>query len=84
MGASIAYTGSASLANGAGSNASVTVSGAVVTDRVTWTLSAAIPIGVLVEATVTSANTVTVRFQNGSGATVSIPAGMLSVKVRRQ
>lgn len=83
MGATIAYPGSGSIADGAGANAALTVANAVVGDKVTWSHSVAIPIGVLVEAFVTAANTVTVRFQNESGGAATVPAGNLSVTVSR-
>lgn len=72
-----------SLVDGSGANASVTVAGLVVGDFVKASFSVPLPGGMLLSAEVTAANTVTVRFQNESGATVDLASGTITVVGRK-
>lgn len=72
-----------SLADGAGANAAVAVTGAEVGDIADVTFSTALPAGVLLSASFTAAGTATVRFQNESGATQDIAPGTLTVVGRK-
>jgi hypothetical protein len=72
------------IANGTGTNVTVTVPGAVVGDRVTgvsW--SAVLPNGVTLFGQVTSANTVSVRLSNASGTSQTIAAGTANAGVTK-
>lgn len=71
------------LANGSGVQTAVTVVGANLGDYVLTSFSSNLQ-GLAMSASVSSADTVTVRFQNQSGATVDLPSGTLRVRVLPQ
>lgn len=70
------------LADGAGASTTVTVTGAALGDFAVASFNPSVA-GLTVTANVTSANTVTVRFQNESGAALDIGTGSLRAKVFR-
>jgi hypothetical protein len=72
----------ASLADGAGITTTLTVTGAATTDYVQATFSG-LADGILTAAWVSAANTVSVRFQNESGAAVDMLSGAVRVTVTR-
>lgn len=72
-----------SLADGAGITTTVTVAGAVLGDFALASFSLDLT-GITVTAYVSSANTVSVRFQNESGGTVDLASGTLRIKVIKQ
>lgn len=65
-----------SLADGAGATTTVTVTGAALGDLATASFSLDLQ-GVTLTAWVSAANTVSVRFQNGSGGTLDLASGTL-------
>lgn len=69
-----------SLADGAGVSVSVTVAGAVLGDYAVAAFTTATA-GITITANVTSADTVTVRFQNETGGAIDLSSGSLRVKV---
>lgn len=70
------------LADGAGAQTTITINGASLGDFASATFSSSVQ-GVIVTAYVSSANTVTVRFQNETGATVDLASGTIKVRVQR-
>lgn len=70
------------LADGTGTSTTVTVTGAALGDWAQASFSLDVQ-GVMMRADVTSANTVTVRFQNESGGAVDLGSGTLRVRVIR-
>jgi hypothetical protein len=68
------------LVDGAGETAIITVTGAVLGDQVMASFSNDLQ-GVIISAWVSSANTVSVRFQNETGATVDLASGTIRVRV---
>lgn len=71
----------ASLVDGAGATTTVTVTGAALGDFVTGVSFSLDLQGVMMFAWVSSANTVSVRFQNESGGTVDLASGTIRVRV---
>lgn len=69
-----------SLADGAGATTTVTVTGAALGDFAVPSFSLSTQ-GITVTANVTSANTVTVRFQNETGGTIDLASGTLACAV---
>jgi hypothetical protein len=69
-----------SLADGAGTSTTVTVTGAALGDvaLVSFSLSTQ---GITVTANVTAINTVTVRFQNETGGVIDLASGTLGVMI---
>lgn len=83
--ASSAITGSvtynpASLADGAGETTTLTVTGASLGDQVVASFSNDLQ-GIILHAWVSSANTVSVRFQNETGGTIDLASGTIRVRV---
>lgn len=72
-----------SLADGAGTSTTVTVTGAAMGDFAVPSFSLDLQ-GIAVTAYISSANTATVRFQNESGGTLDLGSGTLRVKVIKQ
>jgi hypothetical protein len=72
-----------SLVDGAGTTTTVTVAGAVLGDFAIVSFSLDLQ-GITVTAYVSTANTVSVRFQNESGGTLDLASGTLRVKVIKQ
>jgi len=70
-----------SLADGAGANTTVTVTGVPQSAQCWATFSAALS-GVEIRAWWSAANTVSVRFQNNTGGTVDLASGTLTVYAR--
>lgn len=73
----------ASLADGAGDTTTVTVTGAVLGDFVSYVSHSINVNGITVTAWVSAANTVSVRFQNESGGPLDIASGTLRVAVKK-
>lgn len=71
-----------SLGDGAGTTTTVTVTGAVVGDYTQVTFSNDLQ-GITVTSWISSANTVSVRFQNESGGSLDLGSGILRVKVTK-
>ena len=71
-----------SLADGVGVTTTVTVPGAVLGDFVEASFSLDLQ-GIMVTAWVSSADTVSVRFQNESGGVLDLASGTLRVRIRR-
>jgi hypothetical protein len=71
----------ANLVDGAGATTTVTVTGAVLGDFVTGVSFSNDLQGITVSAYVSSANTVSVRFQNESGGALDLASGTLRVRV---
>lgn len=69
-----------SLADGAGASTTVTVTGAVLGDVALASFSSSTQ-GIIVTASVTAVNTVTIRFQNETGGTIDLPSGTLKAVV---
>jgi parallel beta-helix repeat protein len=85
---SLALTGQAtfdpaSLVDGAGVTTSVTVTGAALGDLATVSFSLDLQ-GIMLTAYVSAANTVGVRFQNETGATIDLASGTLRARVMKQ
>lgn len=80
--ASLAYD-PASLGDGAGASQAVTVTGAALGDEAEASFSLSTQ-GIILDAQVTAANTVTVRFQNETGSTIDLAAGTIYVTVRKR
>lgn len=83
--ASSAITGSVtynpvSLADGAGETTTLTVTGASLGDQVVASFSNDLQ-GIILHAWVSAANTVSVRFQNETGATVDLASGTIRVRI---
>lgn len=81
------YTGSAtydpaSIAAGAGVTTTVTVTGAALGDFTQATFSLDLQ-GVTLSAWVSAANTVSVRFQNGTGAPIDLASGTIRARVTK-
>lgn len=72
-----------SLADGAGTSTTITVPGAELGDFVTGVSFTSDTRGVSLEAAVTATGTVTVRFQNETGAAVDLGAGFIRVRVEK-
>ncbi|MEG3175848.1 hypothetical protein U1872_06370 [Sphingomonas sp. RB3P16] len=72
-----------SLVDGAGVSTTVAVPGAALGDFVTAVSLAVDLQGIMIAGYVSAANTVTVRLQNESGATVDLASTMLRVIVRK-
>lgn len=72
-----------SLADGAGATTTVTVTGAVLGDRVRGVSFSADLQGITCTGYVSAANTVAVRFQNESGGVLDLASGTLRVAVER-
>lgn len=72
-----------SLADGAGETTTVTVTGAALGDFALASFSLDLQ-GITVTAWVSSANTVSVRFQNESGGLLDLSSGTLYVKVLKR
>lgn len=72
-----------SLADGAGTTTTVVVAGAVLGDFALVSFSLDLQ-SIVVTAYISSANTVSVRFQNESGGIIDLAAGTLKVKVIKQ
>lgn len=72
----------ASLVDGSGVTTTVTVTGAVVGDLVIASFSNDLQ-GIVLTAYVSAANTVSVRFQNETTATIDLASGTLRVRVMR-
>ena len=72
-----------SLADGAGTTTTVTVTGAALGDFALASFSLDLQ-GITVSAYVSSSNTVSVRFQNESGGTLDLASGTLRVRVWKQ
>lgn len=82
------YKGSATydppnLADGAGATTTVTVTGAALGDFVDGVSFSLDLQGITVTAWVSSANTVSVRFQNETGGAIDLASGTLSARVRK-
>lgn len=73
----------ASLADGSGATTTVTVTGAALGDYAEASFSIDLQ-GITVTAYVSSANTVSVRFQNESGGVLDLASGTLRARVRGQ
>lgn len=69
-----------SLADGAGTTTTVTVTGAALGDIVQASFSLDLQ-GITLTAYVSAANTVSVRFQNESGGTLDLASGTIQVRV---
>ena len=83
--ASSAITGSVtynpnSLADGAGETTTLTVTGAALGDQVVASFSNDLQ-GIILSAWVSSANTVSVRFQNETGSSIDLANGTIRVRV---
>lgn len=72
-----------SLADGAGTNTTVTVTGAALGDFVDAVSFSVDLAGVTLTGYVSAANTVTARLQNESGGSVDLAEGTLRVRVRK-
>lgn len=72
----------ASLADGAGTTTTVTVTGAALGDFAEASFSLDLQ-GITVTAWVSAANTVSVRFQNETGGTLDLASGTLRARVRK-
>jgi hypothetical protein len=72
-----------SLADGAGESTDVTVTGAAIGDFAFASLGVD-SVDMVVDATVTAADTVTVRAQNESGSTADLTGAPVSVAVMRK
>jgi len=72
------------LATGAGETTTVTVTGVALGDSVPFVSFSADLQGVQLTAWVSAADTVSVRFQNGTGGAVDLPSGTILVKGRSQ
>jgi len=72
-----------SLADGAGTTTTVTVTGAALGDFVTGVSFSLDLQGITLSAYVSAANTVAVRFQNESGGTLDLASGTLRVRVAK-
>lgn len=70
----------ASIATGAATSTTVTVTGAAIGDIVVPSFSLAVPAGVILTANVTATNTATVTLANLSGSTVDLGSGTLRVR----
>lgn len=70
-----------SVASGASTTTTVTVTGAKVGDDATADFSLGIPQYVSLNAAVTSANTVTVTLTNNSGAALDLASGTLTARI---
>lgn len=70
-----------SVANGANSNTTVTVTGAVLGDNAMASMSVAVPAGSHMFASVTAADTVTVTLFNGTGGALDLASGTLRATV---
>lgn len=71
-----------SLADGAGTTTTVTVTGAALGDMAMASFSLATS-GIIITAWVSAANTVSVRFQNESGGVLDIASGTLKAWVQK-
>lgn len=71
-----------SLADGAGDTTTVTCAGAALGDYVSASFSLDLQ-GITMTAWVSSANTVSVRFQNETGGTLDLASGTLNVQTRK-
>jgi hypothetical protein len=69
-----------SLADGAGTTTTVTVTGAVLGDVALASFSLSTQ-GITVTANVTATNTVTVRFQNETGGVIDLASGTLGAMI---
>lgn len=69
-----------SLASGAGSETTLTVFGAALGDFVLASFSQPLS-GVTISAWVSAVDTVSVRFQNNTGATVDLASGTLAIRL---
>jgi hypothetical protein len=77
------YTITAGLADGAGETTTVTVTGVVLGGGFVDVHFSRDTQGIVITGWISSANTVSVRFQNESGGPLTIAAGVLTVYVRR-
>lgn len=72
-----------SVADGAFASEDVTVTGCALGDIAEASMSVAVPAGVMLTASVTAANTVTVTLTNRSGAPVDLASGTLTALTRK-